>query len=298
MRVLQGHVEDVMAVTFAPDGRTLVTGGLDKTVRLWDPGTGQERTVLGRHPGAVYAVAFSPDGRTLASAGGSMSLRLWDVAAGRKAADLKGHTAVVKCAAFDPEGKVLASGAGDRSLSTHRRGQAMQWDLAHLGVGVTLWEAAYGVLALAFGPGGRLLALGLGDRQLVLWDRVEQRAVRVLRQSVVVRAVAFHPDGQVLASVAHRRVCLWPVPDAQTPEYLDGHEDRVCTLAFTPDGRFLLSGGWDGTVRLWDVARRKQHAAYDWQVGKVCALAVAPDGMTAAAAGSTGRAVIWDLDGA
>ena len=100
MRVLKGHTDAVLCVAYAPDGKTLATGAMDGTVRLWDAATGKEKAVLRGHRKSVYAVAFSLNGKLLASGGGGMALRLWDAATGKRLAILKGHTAVVKCLAL------------------------------------------------------------------------------------------------------------------------------------------------------------------------------------------------------
>jgi WD40 repeat protein len=77
---------------------------------------------------------------------------------------------------------------------------------------------------------------------------------------------------------------------------LRGHTGLVGALAFAPDGRTLLSGSPDRTVRCWDVASGRELAAYDWQLGQVATVAFAPDGLTAAAAGEGGAIALWDVE--
>jgi WD40 repeat protein len=124
--ILKGH-HDPVCWAFSPDGKTIASGGLDKTVKLWDVATGSQRATFVGHQDSVHGVTFSPDGRTLASCGSSRSIKLWDVAGMKEKSTLVevvgGHPLDwVNCLAFSPDGKTLASGNNDTEVEL--------WDVA------------------------------------------------------------------------------------------------------------------------------------------------------------------------
>jgi RNA polymerase sigma factor (sigma-70 family) len=252
-----GHRGEVAALAYSPDGQTLASAANDHTVRLWDPATGQERLVFRGHDGGVRAVAFSPDGATLASADANSGIRLWDAASGK---ELRRIQAVERTAgvyfglcplAFTADGKTLISWGDDRKL--HH------------------WEAATGREVLRREP----VLAGLPPAP-------EGRPREFKEFAEEVQDAAFSPDGRVTAVAAGSAL---HVVDTVTGHQLfklsaSGLPGR---LAFSPDSRTLLSGGWDKTLRLWELATGKEVLRIE-ALDHVNAVAFAPDGRSVAAA--------------
>ena len=116
LRTLEGHTDMVNALTFSPDGKTLVSGSDDDTLRVWNAGTGRLRRTLAGHRNDVKAVVFSRDGKMLASGSKDASVRLWDAETGRFLPTLRGHVWEIEAVAFSPDGKTVASADDDTIL--------------------------------------------------------------------------------------------------------------------------------------------------------------------------------------
>ncbi len=121
--VLAGHKDSVWCVAVSPDSKTVATGSIDETIRLWDAATGRSLATLDRtaggHRGWVNAVAFSPDGKRLASASWDETAKLWDLS-GKKprlAQTLPGHGHWVWAVSFSPDGQTLATGSEDKTVN-------------------------------------------------------------------------------------------------------------------------------------------------------------------------------------
>jgi WD40 repeat protein len=160
--VCKGHEEEPLCGAFSPDDSLLVTGSADKTARIWEASSGNEKYVLKGHADSILVVAFSPDGKVVATGGKDGLVKLWDAGTGKEKASLKGHT-VVRCLAFAPGGKTLVSGGEDKTVRL--------WDVVTAREQAVLKDHKGTVLTVAFSRDGGLLASAGEDKTIRLWKK-------------------------------------------------------------------------------------------------------------------------------
>ncbi|MFM7364044.1 MAG: protein kinase domain-containing protein [Cuspidothrix sp.] len=193
LQTLTGHSDWVWSVAYSPDGQTLASGSVDKTIKLWNVKTGNLLQTLTGHSELVKSVVYSPDGQTLAIGSYDKTIKLWDVKTGKLLQTLEGHSNSVRSVAYSPDGQTLASGSDDKTIKlwNARTGKLLQTFTGH----------SRSVGSLAYSPDGQTLASGSYDNTIKLWNARTGKLLQTFTgHSRSVGSVAYSPDGQTLAS--------------------------------------------------------------------------------------------------
>jgi WD40 repeat protein/serine/threonine protein kinase len=254
--VLQGHGGAVKSVAWSGDGRYLLSGGEDFSVRLWDVGTRELKQRFDGHRKPVTGVALSADGARALSGDADGTVILWDVRAGKELRRLPGHTDWVRAVAISRDGRRGLSAGDDATVRLWDldRGEALKVFTGHAG---KVW-------CVALSRDGKRAASGGEDRTVRLWD-LERRvqAQEFTGHTGEVRCVTFLADGRVLSGGDDRTLRLWGPGRATELRRFVGHAGKVRGVAVSSDGRRAVSVAFgdsenhDNTVRVWDVGRGK-----------------------------------------
>jgi len=281
---MKGHTDRVTSVAFSPDGQAVASGCADFTVRLWRLSDGKPIfNVFAKYKSS--GVTFSPDGKMVASWGAERSISLWSVVDGNlihrfSTADR------VQSTVFSPDGSTIASGLFGGKVQILNAGDGKS---IH-----TLNDLSGNMDSVAFSPDGQTLVTGSNEKLVYLWQLKNWSLQTVLHTDGYINSLSISPDGQNMA-VAGLTLQVWKMSDYQSPPEKIDLGLKINQTAFSPDGKVIASGNYDGSIQFWQVNDGNLITTLKGHTGLINALAFSPDGQTLASSSNDGTLRLWDV---
>lgn len=298
---LKGHRDTVMSLFVKDD--TLVSGSLDRTIKIWDTKTQEERKSLSRAQGDCDALAVSKAGDFVATAGLNSAIRIYEVASGKESSLTAGAPAPLIGLTLSGDKKLSAFGTDGRLVQWDVGGKlAKKWPSKIVGDVVfaaspdgkmaatafdtlELWNLETGaeiakvvtrplnaVAAVAFAPNRQRFAVGYADGQVDVHGIKTKNIERSFKYPDRLHALAWSPDGEKLAAAGSAKILVWdPKNDLLIKEFAvkEGPPPvgpMVRCLAFGPDSKTLAAGGWDTFIRIYNLNAKNPTERKDHQL--------------------------------
>lgn len=286
VRTLQ-HDSDVLACAFSPDGKRIITGSIDNTVRIWGADSESVPVLLRGHASSIDAVAFSPDGNKVATGSSDYTVRIWGADGSGAPIVLRGSAAGISSVSFTSDGKRIAAGSLDGSVRI--------WRVDGSGEPVVLTVPAGAVTSVAFSPDGNRLAVGSVDARTRIWSADVSREPLVLTgHAGAVTTVAFSPDGRKVATGSRDQTArFWNADGLGTPVVVTTRAP-IFSVGYRPDGLRVVTADQGGSALIWEAETGQLFSELKGPKGSsVRQVAYSADGKRIVTASSDKTARVW-----
>jgi WD40 repeat protein len=285
-----GHARSAICVAFSPHREILVTGGFDRSARVWDLAAREMVTAL-EHPDQVQSVSFSM-ARNIFATGSDSMVRIWDGATYHPLLVLEEATGKVR---FSPNGAYLVTTCPTGVMLWRTDNWSVAGSRSYAGLQRMSSDGAG--FEIAFSPDSRQIAL-VAEDQIRLFGVPGLNETGVLSERMPrLQFVAYSPDGGTLAASTRGHVIkMWDLTTGRELRAWQGHTDSVFAGEFSPDGTLLATCSADQTLKLWDPVTGDLLRTYRGHADEVWDLAFSLDGGRVASVGKDGSVKIWDVE--
>ncbi|NTV63051.1 MAG: WD40 repeat domain-containing protein, partial [Oscillochloris sp.] len=286
------HEEQVMVITFSPDGTLLASGSSDSEVLVSLLVGASSINAFHNHNSAITGLQFSPDNKRIISSSRDGTAQIWGIfAADKTALILRGHEGWVLGASFSQNGA--------EALTVGRDSALRSWNATHPAVTHVIQQHTREIAAVAYSPDGHWLAIGSIDKKASLWavEGDDVRYIATLSATSSIWMLAFSSDSSLLATASEDgKVRIWDVTAPQSAlASITVHSGWTVTgVAFSPDRRYLAAVGLDGDLRLWDISQPARPLPYkEWSSPDPLHAVAFDDAGHLAVAGDSGVVTLW-----
>jgi len=294
---LRGHEGPVKSVVFSPDGKRIISGGDDNTIRVWDVSTGVNLMTLRGHNNRVWSVAISPDGKWIASASFDRTIKLWDAETGAELHTLRGHGDSVISVSFSPDGERIASSAADGTIRI--------WNVNSGNELLSINEPGAYVFSVDFSPDGtKLVSCSTSrdeEKSVKLWDSQQGELLRKVSRAHMdnwgvsnLCQAGFNNDGTRIFLVAWGQVWILDAETLEIEVAIPKAHTGNLKAVFSPDGKQIVSAGIYGELKIWNATNGLHLRTLRGHIDCINGVAFSPDGSRIVSASEDGTIKLWD----
>jgi WD40 repeat protein/serine/threonine protein kinase len=289
LREINAHENQILLLSFTPDGRHLISAAYNQPLKIWDITSGQMmgQPVTAEQPVSCFQI--SPNGKSLATGSQSGVVRLWDALSGMAITKPFEHEGPITSLSFTPDGSTLFTSSQD--------GTAQAWVIQHNRPCSPILVADQRYSSACFSRDGRLVMGTTGPRALI-FDAVtgEEVGQPIVHANPIYR-MKVSPDNRKLVTAAwNGSARIWDLPTGNPHTGLLQHGGRLWAAAFSPDSRLVATASDDGTSRLWDADTGAPKPPLLRHDGEVLDVVFRGDSRRVLTAGTDGTARLWFTD--
>ena len=289
------HKGEINALAFTPDGKMLISGGADKSIKIWSI---QQDTLLkiivdnnlpngsDAHKGSVRSLAISPDGKLLVSCSFDKTIKFWSLPKGELLKTIDNQEERMLSVVISTDGKVVASSSYAHDIKL--------WNIPDGDLLKTINLNEY-TGSLTFSPNDNILASrGDDNKTIQLWDYSTGNRLQNMKSNQI-NKLSISPDGKWLASGEYNIIKIWSLPDGNLKKTINAGGEWTQSLAISKDSKILISGDLFNYITLWSIPEGKELKIIHRGKHIIYCLAVSPDGTIFASGDSNGTIQLWSL---
>ena len=248
-----GHSNWISAIAICPKSQRAITASLDKTICVWDIETGECINQFKEQSNPILSLAISRDGRIFASGSNDCTLRIWDVDTGLCKNFLEGHTDVINSIAFSPDDKTVITGSNDHTVRI--------WDVETSCCKKNLEGHSGSIVLVDISDDGKKIISISQDETIRIWEIKTGECVKKFKGPSLGASstIAISPDwtllviGSTISYLKSNEVEIWDIENGRWRNILKGHTLAIHCIGISSDGKYILSGSDDNTLKFWDI---------------------------------------------
>lgn len=267
--ILYGHNERVNCAVFSPDGKTIISGGEDNRIRIWNSQTGKEIQKYHEHSDGIDDIIFSPDGKRFASIA-SDSLMIWDTYS---------KQILVKKTDVFPRIQAVAFSPDESTIAVAQYETIVIWDI-EAGMQDSFNGHTSMINSIDYSPNGEYLVSSDMEGAIYIWSMVLGKLIRRLDgPNNEFNKVSFSPNGKyILTACSNNNIYIWDAQTGEEVKKMEGHAHCVASAVYSPDGTHIVSASWDHTVRVWNSETGEEIKKLEGHTDGVNSAVFSPDG--------------------